>query len=339
MKALIIKLSSIGDVAQTLPALYSLRKGLGAKAEIDWLVEEPASALLKGNPLIDNVITVTRRGWTKDLKGNIKAAGFLASRRYDMVLDFQGLLKSGIWVLFSRCKRRIGFSNYREKSHVFLNEKLPPYDPERHAVDRYLDLARYAGGSAGPAVFKLNVTKEDTARVLKVLAGNGLSNPEKAGFFVVAARARWATKAWDDALFAEAAKGVIKRRGLKAVLIGGPDDRAGLEALKSKIGEGAINLAGRLNLKELGALMKLSAFALSVDSGPMHIASAAGAKVIALFGPTAPWRTGPYGKGHIVIRTGIACSPCFKRQCSDPKCMKELTPKEVIEAVDKILKG
>ncbi|MBI5810019.1 MAG: glycosyltransferase family 9 protein, partial [Deltaproteobacteria bacterium] len=144
MRVLIIKLSSIGDVVHTLPALYALRKGLektGARAEIDWLVEEPASAILLGHPLIDNVIVVKDRGWTRDIKGNMKAARFLAGRGYDMALDFQGLLKSSVWVHLSRGGRKIGFSNSRELSPAFLNEKLPPYDPDRHAVDRYLDLA------------------------------------------------------------------------------------------------------------------------------------------------------------------------------------------------------
>ncbi|TAN61315.1 glycosyltransferase family 9 protein [bacterium] len=341
MKVLIIKLSSIGDVAQTLPALYSLKKGLtekGLKPEIDWLVEEPASGLLAGHPLIDNVIIVKRRSWISDFKGNIKIARFLASQRYDMVLDFQGLLKSAVWVALSRCKRRIGFSNYREKSTLFLNELLPPYDIEKHAIDRYLDLARYAGGFTGPAVFKMNFTDDDLASVKAILARNGLEVKTQR-FFVLAPYARWATKLWNDESFVAVATDIAKRYAVTPVLIGSLADYKGTEALKARIGNGAINLAGKLDLKELAALMKLSSFAVTVDSGPMHIAVAGGAKVIALFGPTAPHRTGPYGKGNIVIQAGIACSPCFKRRCADPKCMAEIPVKDVILAAESILKA
>lgn len=341
MKVLIIKLSSIGDVAQTLPALYSLEKGLtekGLKPEIDWLVEEPASGLLAGHPLLKKVIVVQRRGWLRDFTGNMKTARFLTSRRYDMVLDFQGLLKSAVWVALSKCKRRIGFSNYREKSTLFLNELLPPYDIEKHAVDRYLDLARYAGGFTGPAVFKMNFTDDDRASVKAILASNGLEGQNRR-FFVLAPYARWATKLWSDESFVAVAKEVAKRYAITPVLVGSPADNEGIEALKTRIGNGAINLAGKLDLKGLAALMSLSSFAITVDSGPMHIAVAGGTKVIALFGPTAPHRTGPYGKGHIVIRIGIACSPCFKRRCADPKCMAEIPVKDVILAAESILRA
>src|SRR5574340_681190 len=131
VKVLIVKLSSIGDVVHTLPALYSIRQGFekkGIRAEIDWLVEEAASSVLAGNPLIDNVIVVKNRGWLRDMIRNLKTAKAIHSRHYDIVLDFQGLLKSAVWVAASRGKRRIGFSNAREMSHIFLNEKAAPYD-------------------------------------------------------------------------------------------------------------------------------------------------------------------------------------------------------------------
>jgi ADP-heptose:LPS heptosyltransferase len=158
-------------------------------------------------------------------------------------------------------------------------------------------------------------------------------------FFVLAPYARWATKLWNDESFVAVANDIAKRCAITPVLVGSLADSEGIEALKARIGNGAINLAGALDLKELTALMSLCNFAITVDSGPMHIAVAAGAKVIALFGPTAPHRTGPYGKGNIVIRTGIACSPCFKRRCADPKCMAEIPVKDVILAAESILKA
>jgi len=125
MKVLIIKLSSIGDVVHTLPALHALRAGLKAEAggervEIDWLVEQAASTILKGHPMIDNVIVVRNRGWIMGSNESIQTARRLAARNYDIVLDFQGLIKSGVWVLLSKGKRRIGFSNAREMSHIFF---------------------------------------------------------------------------------------------------------------------------------------------------------------------------------------------------------------------------
>jgi lipopolysaccharide heptosyltransferase I len=333
VKVLIVKLSSIGDVVHTLPALYSLRKGLekkGARIEIDWLVEEAASSLLTGNSQIDNVIVVKNRGWLRDTTRNLKTAKAIYSRRYDIVLDFQGLLKSGVWVAASRGKRRIGFSNARELSHIFLNEKLAPYDPEKHAVERYLDLAIYVGGSVDKTRTLIQAGKAARESVAKKLDEKGLKRG--APFFVMVTRARWATKLWNDEKFAELAKKISEGTDLTPVLVGGASERSGIEAIASGV-SGAISLAGEIDLKELSALFGLARFAVTVDSGPMHIAAASGTRVAALFGPTAPWRTGPHGEGHVIIRKGLSCSPCFKKSCADVKCMNGITVDEVYNAI------
>ncbi len=332
MNVLIIKLSSIGDCVHTLPALYALRKGFdktGVKARIDWLVEEAASGVLKGNPLIDNLIIV-KRGWAKNLGKNLKIAKGLASTHYDMVLDFQGLFKSGIWVMLSKGKRRAGFSNSRELSYLFLNDRLPPYDIERHAVERYLDLAAHAGGDTSEVKFPVHISKASMENAVKKLEKSGIKKDSP--FFVIIPRARWETKLWKDDRFVELAKRVASKKGIPAVLIGNASDKAALEAIKNKIGERAVNLSGQTDLSELAAVLKMSRFAVAVDSGPMHLAAAVGTRTVALFGPTAPWRTGPWGGGHIIVRKGL-CSPCFKKKCPEPKCMDDITVDEVMGAI------
>ncbi len=338
MKVLIIKLSSIGDCVHTLPALHALRKGFDnarVKARIDWLVEEAASGVLKGNPLIDNLIVV-KRGWAKNFGENRKTARLLASTGYNMVLDFQGLLKSGVWVMLSKGRKRAGFSNGRELSHLFLNDRLPPYDIERHAVERYLDLAAHAGGDVSDVKFCLHIPKASMESAVKKLAKNVIKKGSP--FFVLIPRARWETKLWDDGRFVELAKMIEAKTKIPAVLAGGPSDMAALEAIKDKIGKGAVNLSGQTDLLELAAILKMARFAITVDSGPMHLAAAVGTRTVALFGPTAPWRTGPYGKGHIIVRKGLKCSPCFKRKCAAPKCMKEISVSDVMAAVGEVLK-
>ncbi|GMR05362.1 MAG: lipopolysaccharide heptosyltransferase I [Thermodesulfobacteriota bacterium] len=335
MKVLIIKLSSIGDCIHTLPAVASLREGFekkGIKARIDWLVEEAASSVLARSRLIDNVIVV-KRGWLKNFSENRRVARALAATRYDLVLDFQGLLKSGVWVYLSKGARRAGFSNGREMSHLFLNDRLPAYDPERHAVDRYLDLAVHAGGASGPARFQVDTGKAAKSAERKLReAGVG-----KEPFFVIVSRARWATKLWGEERFARLARHLCKETGFKAVLAGGAEDRASLEAMKEEIGFGAVNLAGRTDLSELAEVFRRARFAVTVDSGPMHLAAAVGTRCVAIFGPTAPWRTGPYGSRHIVVRKGLECSPCFSRKCAEPKCMTSITVDDVLEAMKPLL--
>ncbi len=333
MKILIVKLSSIGDVVHTLPSLFALRKSFEAKGirpRVDWIVEEGAAGILKDNPMIDDLIVVKRRGWLRDLSGNIKTLRRIRSAGYDIVLDFQGLLKSSIWVGLSAGKRKIGFSNAREGSAIFLNEKLPPYDPEAHAVDRYLLLAGHAAGRAfkGNAIFPLGISDKERSLALQEL---GLARDK--GFFLVISRARWETKLWDDAKFAMLARMVHKELSLVPVLIGGVEDRASIDEINAMAGGVALNLAGRLGLKELAAIAGLARFTVSVDSGPMHIAAAAGSRVVAIFGPTSPKRTGPYGQGHVVVRKDMACGPCFKRSCPHTSCMAGVSAEEVFEAV------
>lgn len=339
MKILIVKLSSIGDVVHTLPSLYALKKGFdkkGVPSEIDWLVEESASSILRGNPLINNLIVVKNRGWTRDSKVNIRTVRFLASRRYDMVLDFQGLFKSAVWVGLSKAGRRIGFSNSRELSYLFLNERVAAYDPDKHAVDRYLDLARYAGGEASGVEFLLNIGKEDIRSVKTILEKNGIETAT-GSFCIMVPTARWSTKLWEKKKFIELGKKLYSRRSLRVLITGSGGERGKVERIRAGIGEGAYNVAGLFDLKGLAALMKLAGFAVTVDSGPMHIAAAAGLPVIALFGPTSAHRTGPYGEGHIVVSSGLGCSPCFRKTCPDPRCMKEITVEDVLDAVFRLL--
>jgi len=344
MKILIIKLSSIGDVVHTLPSLYALRQGY-PDARIDWLVEEGPSGIIKDHPLLNRVIVVKRRGWLYSPRGCWEVARGLRNNKYDIVLDFQGLFKSGIWVFLSGGKRRIGFDRTRDFSYLFLNERLPPYDPDRHAVDRYLDMVRYLGlrvdGIGFPALFD----ERERDKVLGLLRENGILEGED--FIVVSPLARWKTKQWGMEGFASFCKEVSVRFGCKVVLVGGAMGEAKPIMLATEDGlEGpsynkwaVVNLAGRTTLKELACLLSLSRLMVTVDSGPMHIAAAVGTPVVALFGPTAPWRTGPYGEGHKVIRKGLPCSPCFLRRCSDLRCMKEITVEEVVGAVADLLDG
>jgi lipopolysaccharide heptosyltransferase I len=332
MKILIVKLSSIGDVVQTLPALCALRSG-HPDARIDWLVEEAARDVIRDHPLLDEMIVVKNRGWLKDLGENLKTARYIAGKGYDMVLDFQGLFKSGIWVLLSRGTRRIGFSNAREMSHIFLNERLPPYNLERHAVCRYLDLAKYAGGELSPEepIFSFPISEGDKQKVKMFLKEGGME--EGSPFFIINPSARWETKLWPDSRFAELITLATKRFDMKAVLVGSSYDNEKAMRINSMAGRAALNLAGRTTLKELAYLMSEANFVITVDSGPMHIAAAMGARVFALFGPTAPWRTGPYGAEHRVIRNGLDCSPCFQKRCNEFRCMDEISVEDVIGAI------
>jgi heptosyltransferase I len=339
MKILIVKLSAIGDVVQTLPALEALKKNY-PDSEITWVVEEASSGILEGHPLISHLLISQRKKWLHMLKNPLTAAqGFdhvirfvreLRGIRYDIAIDFQGLFKSGIVIGLARASRKIGFNHSRELSFLFLNEKLPSYDVEKHALDRYLDIARYLGVKDPSPGCTLPIEQERKAIKQRL---EGISERGHM-LIVVNPVARWTTKLWPERNFAELADRLIREKNAVIVFTGSLEDRAVNDRILSMMAERAANWAGDTTLKELAALASFSDYFITTDTGPMHLAAAAGARVVALFGPTAPWRTGPYGSSHTVVRTGIDCSPCYQRQCDiNMQCMYGITVEEVMRKI------
>jgi ADP-heptose:LPS heptosyltransferase len=126
-------------------------------------------------------------------------------------------------------------------------------------------------------------------------------------------------------------------KGCVVAVTGSANDREMAATILDGLSGPAVNLAGRTSLLGLISWLRLAALAVTTDTGPMHLAAAAGVPLVALFGPTAPWRTGPFGSGHEVLRLPLSCSPCFKRQCPEPRCLTELPPSMVLAACEKVL--
>ena len=351
MEILIVKTSAIGDVTHTLPALNCLRKKY-PEARITWLVEESAADLVKGHKALDRVLISKRKKWFKELRsGNrllalkkiINFVKELRGVKFDLVIDFQGLLKSGVLVGLARGGRKVGFGRgmqHAECSYIFLNERLPAVDMEVHALDRELLLLKGIGVECGEINFAVPVSRDDRKR-----AGELLGGPLKRGnrpLVAVNPQTKWPTKLWDNKKFALVADRLVGQ-GCLVFFTGATDDRKVIAEIQADMTEKSLNLAGKSSLKILAALYETADLVISTDTGPMHIAAAVKTPVVALFGPTAPWRTGPYGDCHQVLRTGAACSPCFKKQCplanraEQKKCMNDITVEQVNAAVARIM--
>ena len=156
-------------------------------------------------------------------------------------------------------------------------------------------------------------------------------------FVAVNPVAFWETKLWEDGKFAELCDRIRTELGIGVVLTG--REAGPLEKIRAGMKTEAVNLGGRTSLRELAALYREAALVVSTDSGPMHLAAAVGTPVVALFGPTDPGRTGPCGSGHKVIRGSLSCMPCFRKQCEDPRCMREISVEDVFTAVREALEG
>ena len=342
MNILIVKLSAIGDVIHTLPSLAALRKHY-PDAHITWVIEEASADLIQGHPQLDRIIISRRKKWIDDLKhGRIdkflrEMKSFihdLKGRPYDLVIDFHGLFKSAMVVSLSSGKRKLGYDSMQELSGFFLNEKIPE-DMKKHAVDRYLDFPRYLGADVKEAEFLLPIGEENKRNIEGLLRTHGI---EKENTFVaISPVALWETKLWEDEKFARLCDRIAEELKARVVFTG--SDRGKLEHIQSLMKSSSINLGGNTTLRDLAYLYQLALLLITTDSGPMHIAAAMGTPVIALFGPTDPARTGPYGKGHVVIREELPCSPCFLKKCDSKKCMRDITVEEVFQAVKEKLAG
>lgn len=337
MRVLIVKLSALGDVVQSLPVAMAIRRQ-APEAEIDWLVEAPNAGVLAGHPALRRVLISPRRPAPGDGRsGPARWFGFwgeLRRTRYDAVLDLQGLMKSAIFAKFACGGRKIGFAGGKEPLAAWaLTERLAPYDPERHALERYLDLLEPLGleRPARPE-FGLEPSPDELRRAADLLGGLGLRRP----LVLLHPMAKWDSKLWPAGHWAELARRLAEA-GADLALTGSAADRPATAAIAGRAGAGErlVDLAGRADLRTLAALQSLARAVVSTDTGTMHLAAAVGAPVVALFGPTSARRTGPYGSGHAVLNLELECRPCFRRTCPLPRsrCLEELSPEQAAQAV------
>ncbi len=338
---LIIKMSAIGDVVHTIPVLEVLRDNF-RDARIDWVIEEDSADIVKGHNALDNLIISKRKSWQRRLKkgergviGEVRRfIRDLRSVEYDLVIDLQGLLKSGVVAGISRAKRKIGFTWGREGSTLFLSETPYYVDCNIHALDRYLQGLKYIGCEIDSWKGKIPVAQSDMEKIDQWAGKEGV---DYSRLIAINPVAKWKTKLWDVRRFALLCDWIQDSLNFKVVFTGSPSDRDYIAHIINLTQNGAYNLSGLTTLKELAYLYSRCRALISTDTGPMHIASAMGCRVIAIFGPTAPWRTGPYGTGHRVLRSEISCSPCFKKRCGDMTCMRDISVDMVKDAVEEIL--
>lgn len=329
---LIIKPSAIGDVVHTLPILNLLRRRW-PEARIDWLVTPACANLLHGHPQLNEVILFDRRyfanWWCNPRVGwhFYQWVRSLRRRRFDLVIDLQGLFRSGWLAWCTGAATRLGFANARELGWVFYNHRvhLPP--GEHHAVERYLKLIAALGCPLEPVEFPLATTDADRQAVQRMLA-------HERPFAVLLPGTNWSTKRWPIRNFAALVRPLERDFGLETVVAGGPDD----VELARQI-PGALNLAGQTSLRQLTALLERADLVIANDSGPMHIAAALGRPLVALFGPTNPVRTGPFGRPEAVLRLDISCSPCYRRRCFHQSCLQWLTVEAVLARAKKQLQA
>lgn len=285
MRILIVKTSSLGDLFHALPTVRLLKTAFDA--EIDWVVNTQYVGLVECFSDVRKVIPFPRKDW-KEKRDAFKAA--LRKESYDLIVDLQGLMKSALICRMakrSKGAKILGPSFQREGARFLYSAVVGRKNKNRHAVEENLDILRYLEKPSGPVEFPIQFPTVDFPCL------------ENKPAVVFAPCSRHEAKNWPVKRFVE----LGEHLDCQIILVGSPDDAATCLKIENGLPEGACtNLCGKTSLLELGGVLQQADLVVTVDSGPMHMASAAGTPCLAIFGPTDPTRVGPFGDQHRVLR-------------------------------------
>jgi ADP-heptose:LPS heptosyltransferase len=342
----VIRLGALGDVVRTLPAVSALRAAY-PRARITWLVEPASASVLAGQPWVDEVLvfpreTLARRArsvrlgdFARTLLDFVRA---LRSRRFDLVLDFHSILKSGLLSLASGAPVRVGYARpyAREGAWLLANARARLAPAHASRFERNAALVEFLGCKVEAAPRPLRTDPGAEARTLAALGGEPPGVTLHPGTSAGTPHKRYAPEAW-----AWLARALREEDGLSTLVTWGPEPgerelAAGIVAAS----DGAARLApATASLAELAAIFARSRVYVGPDTGPMHIASLLGTPVVQILGPTDPLENAPWAATPSrTLRVQIGCNPC-RRGCAAATCMRVLPPRRVLEAVRALLAG
>lgn len=325
----VIKPSALGDVVQSLPLLPILKKRF-PHARISWVISRALAPLLEGHPFLDELIIFERRGTWKDWRRLLTQ---LRNSEFDLVFDLQGLFRTGIMMLATRARLRVGLETAREGAQWGWHFAVPDTGLDVAPHVRYRHVAEALGLAESPLEAHLPVSTEDAVWAQRELAR--LNGPALA----IHPGARWQTKRWPPERFAAVACKAIRRYGLAPVVLGTGDEEPVARQVEQTIrgllpNVELMNLAGRTTLKQLAAVLKQAHVLLTNDSGPMQMAAALGTPVVGVFTCTSPAISGPPGPQHELVATGVSCAASYRKKCpyrgrKHLACMEELDVERV----------
>jgi lipopolysaccharide heptosyltransferase I len=340
---LIIKPSSLGDVAVALGIVPALREHY-PDAAIDWLANSEYAGLVRSAACIRHVHVFARGSWRAaggylhGLLNFARLARELRRARYDVVIDLQGLLRSAWFTCLTGAPIRVGFADAREGAHLAYNRRVEVDRYNTHAADCCRAAVETLTGTPAAVRWEWRTL---TAEAAAVRARFGT---QPGGYFVCVPGTRWQSKCWPAAKVAETARQLWEQYRQPIVLTGSASETTITQEVADAAramgcpDETIIDGAGKLSLPELLALFEDCRLVVTPDSGPMHMAVAAGARVVAIMGPTSPVRHGPYAQDDNVVVAPRVHAPCYRRVCthSEP-CMASLPVTDVLAKINEVL--
>ncbi len=333
-RLLVIKLKQPGDVLVSTPVIAALKEAW-PNCHLTYLVPKGTEDMVAGHPGLDDLIVVDRRGetWSQALR----FARDLRRRRFDLVIELSGGDRGAIYSWLTGAKERLGFARPGMpfwQRRVFT--RLLPRPPVKmHLVDQNLAAVRALGIEPQTPRLRFFWDQAVEERIQDLLTAHKLA---PGGFVVMHPGAGWRFKCWTPQGYARVLEALQNDWRLPVILTGtkAAHEQELIAAILQESRVKPINLAGRLSLKELGALIAQARFFFGMDSAPMHLAAAVETPAVALFGPSGVFNWGPWGEGHLVIQQDWACVPCGRDGCEGSKisrCLTEIEPEEVLQAM------
>lgn len=326
----------IGDAVMCLPALDSLR-ALYPSADISLLAKPKVVPVFENNPAVSAIIVYDGKKHG-GLLGQLRLSGELKKKQFDLAVLFQNAFGAALISFLASAKERVGYA--RDLRSGLLTKAILVTDEikTKHQVFYYLNIIKELGGKMPKnPVPRIHISNAEAASAKKFLEENGLR--EKPVFGAAPGASFGPAKKWPPERFAAVLKGLTEEFGGAALIFGGPDDKEACAGVKAAM-PAALDLSGKLSLRESMALMaRVNAF-ITNDSGPMHIAAALGVPTVAIFGSTEDSLTGPVGKKAAAVRTKTKCSPCFKRECrfGHYECLTRVEAGRVLDKAKELLK-
>lgn len=339
MKILVVRLSAIGDLVMASPLISTLKTKF-PDAEIHWLAQPECAPVLNTHPELSSVITWPRQEWRNLWKQRryrelIKTINqfrhLLHQQHFDLVLDIQGLLKSGILTWFTGAPRRIGLGS-KEGSRIFMTEVVSRMAANADRIgSEYQYLAEHLGCETSG--FEMSVTPSDAsiANAMQLLRDSSQTEP----FVVLCPFTTRAQKHWIDASWLELANALEKQQ-ISCVMLGGPGDKEAAKPLSSH--SNITSLVGKTSLPEAAAIINSACALIGVDTGLTHIGHAMSTPTIALFGSTRPYTDAGVTSSKVIYHERD-CSPCRRNPTCEGRfdCMQDITSEEVmIELAEKL---
>ncbi len=307
-------------------------------SEIFWWIDAALAPLLEGDPDLAGIVRFERKRWGKPRHWPemLRSIRWLRSQKFDLVIDLQCLIRSAAFAWLARGKLLAGLDEIREGARGFYDLAAPRKSFHTHAVDWYLSVLPPLGVPVHKNFHWLPERPAIAAAVKSKWKIDG------AKWIVLQPGARWENKRWPARYFADLVRSTAEQfPDARFAILGSAEDKALGETISRVAPERCLNLCGATSLLEMIEWVRLCELMVTNDTGPMHAAAALGKPVIALFGPTEPRRTGPYGQLETVLRIDLPCSPCLSADCTyyakPNECLNALSPAMVFTRAQKLL--